>query len=167
MADYSRIYRTGDYARIVKGIVIYEGRTDSQIKIRGHRVDLSEVERAVAASPAVDKAVVLCYKPGELSQVNNEHKKLKKENHFFNAFHVFPFHPLLALFQALVSFVTPRGNTLISGLQIESHLETILPSYMVPHVIVIDSIPQLVNGKTDRQTLLKQYELLNNGEKID
>lgn len=48
---------------------MYEGRTDSQIKVRGHRVDLTEVEKIVATAPAVDKAVVLCYKPGELSQV--------------------------------------------------------------------------------------------------
>lgn len=66
---YSTVYRTGDYARIVKGNVIYEGRTDSQIKIRGHRVDLAEVEKSVSSAFAVDKAVVLCYKPGELSQV--------------------------------------------------------------------------------------------------
>ncbi|XP_012260082.2 mycosubtilin synthase subunit C [Athalia rosae] len=133
--EYSRIYRTGDYARIIKGIVIYEGRTDAQIKVRGHRVDLSEVERAVGASPAVDKAVVLCYKPGELSQ-------------------------------ALISFVTAKNNTQISGLQIESFLQTVLPPYMIPQVIVIDTIPLLVNGKTDRQTLLKQYESLNYEEEF-
>lgn len=40
---------------------MYAGRTDSQIKIRGHRVDLQEVERAVSAVQGVDKAVVLCY----------------------------------------------------------------------------------------------------------
>lgn len=68
-SEYSVIFRTGDYARIDRGIVYYEGRTDSQIKIRGHRVDLSEVEKAFVNVAEVDKAVVLCYKPGELSQV--------------------------------------------------------------------------------------------------
>lgn len=68
--EYPRIFRTGDYAKIVKGSVIYEGRVDSQIKIRGHRVDLTEVEKAIAGVSKVDKVVVLCYKPGELSQVN-------------------------------------------------------------------------------------------------
>lgn len=70
-AEYPRIFRTGDYAKIVKGSVIYEGRVDSQIKIRGHRVDLTEVERTIARIPDLDKVVVLCYKPGELSQVNS------------------------------------------------------------------------------------------------
>lgn len=69
-AEYPRIFRTGDYAKIVKESVIFEGRVDSQIKIRGHRVDLTEVEKVVARISNIDKVVVLCRKPGELSQVN-------------------------------------------------------------------------------------------------
>lgn len=45
--SYERVYRTGDFAKIEDGVLIYEGRTDSQVKIRGHRVDLAEVEKAV------------------------------------------------------------------------------------------------------------------------
>lgn len=71
IADHSCLYRTGDFARLVKGTIIYEGRTDSQVKVRGHRVDLSEVENAVAAVPGIDKSVVLCYRPGETEQVTN------------------------------------------------------------------------------------------------
>lgn len=67
--EYSRIYCTGDYAKISKGVIIYEGRVDSQIKVRGHRVDLTEVEKAISRIPEIDGVVVLCYKPGELSQV--------------------------------------------------------------------------------------------------
>lgn len=48
---------------------MYEGRVDSQIKVRGHRVDLTEVEKAISRIPEIDGVVVLCYKPGELSQV--------------------------------------------------------------------------------------------------
>lgn len=81
IAEYSVIFRTGDYARIDRGIVHYEGRTDAQIKVRGHRVDLSEVEKAFTSVPPVDKAVVLCYKPGELSQVRKyKQKKLITNN---------------------------------------------------------------------------------------
>jgi acyl-coenzyme A synthetase/AMP-(fatty) acid ligase len=69
-AGYPRIFRTGDYAKIVKGSIIFDGRVDSQIKIRGHRVDLTEVEKVIARIPDIDKVVVLCYKPGELTQVN-------------------------------------------------------------------------------------------------
>nr|XP_053634702.1 uncharacterized protein LOC128690171 [Cherax quadricarinatus] len=66
--DYSVLYRTGDFGRIVDGVVVYEGRTDSQIKIRGHRVDMNEVELAMLKVDNVDKVHVLCYRPGEVNQ---------------------------------------------------------------------------------------------------
>ncbi|XP_054273194.1 beta-alanyl-bioamine nonribosomal peptide synthetase ebony [Macrosteles quadrilineatus] len=67
--DMSRLYHTGDYGRLVKGTVLYEGRTDSQVKVRGHRVDLAEVDAALSKLPQVEKAAVLCYKPGEVDQM--------------------------------------------------------------------------------------------------
>lgn len=53
--DFGRLYRTGDFGILHKGVILYAGRTDSQVKIRGHRVDLQEVERAVSAVQGVDK----------------------------------------------------------------------------------------------------------------
>jgi len=66
-----RMYQTGDYGKIVNGVLLYEGRTDSQIKVRGHRVDLNEVETAIhqLQDSGIDKLTVQCYKPGETEQV--------------------------------------------------------------------------------------------------
>lgn len=64
------LYGTGDYVQLRRdnGLLYYEGRCDSQVKVRGHRVDLSEIEKAVVCLQGVDKAVILCYKPNEAAQ---------------------------------------------------------------------------------------------------
>jgi acyl-coenzyme A synthetase/AMP-(fatty) acid ligase/acyl carrier protein len=56
----ARMYRTGDRARYRSdGTIEYLGRRDSQIKVRGFRIELSEVESALAAHPDVTKAVAV------------------------------------------------------------------------------------------------------------
>lgn len=64
------MFRTGDLGRIKDFLIFYEGRQDSQIKIRGQKVDLTEIERAVSELPSV-QAVVACYKSKEHQQVKD------------------------------------------------------------------------------------------------
>ena len=63
-----RLYRTGDLARCLPGgTVEYLGRIDFQVKIRGHRVELGEVEAALAAHPGVLQAAAALTPGGELA----------------------------------------------------------------------------------------------------
>ncbi|MGE6386949.1 non-ribosomal peptide synthase/polyketide synthase [Pseudomonas sp. NPDC078416] len=55
-----RLYRTGDLARWrADGVVEYLGRLDHQIKLRGLRVEIGEIEAALLDHPAVNEAVVI------------------------------------------------------------------------------------------------------------
>lgn len=58
--EHGRFYRTGDFARLREDNVLeFAGRRDQQIKIRGFRVELAEVETALAAHPALRECVVV------------------------------------------------------------------------------------------------------------
>ncbi|HEX6188588.1 MAG TPA: amino acid adenylation domain-containing protein [Pyrinomonadaceae bacterium] len=58
--DDKRFYRTGDFARLRRdGMLEFAGRRDQQIKIRGFRVELAEVETALAAHPELRECVVV------------------------------------------------------------------------------------------------------------
>lgn len=65
------------------------------------------------------------------------------------------------MFQTLIAFVTTTNGSSTCGQKIEGFLQATIPPYMLPQVVVVDNIPLLTNGKTDRQALLKQYESSN------
>lgn len=55
-----RMFRTGDLGRLLPdGCLLYLGRNDSRVKVRGYRVEIAEVEAALASLPAVREAAVV------------------------------------------------------------------------------------------------------------
>lgn len=87
-----RAYCTGDIGRYLdNGRIVYLGRKDNQVKVRGHRIELEEVDNALLSLPAVCNAMT-CYQPkengGELitflisdSELNIEELKLSLEDY--------------------------------------------------------------------------------------
>jgi len=58
----ARMYRTGDLVRVLSsGDVEFLGRSDHQVKLRGFRVELGEIEAQLLAAPGVREAVVLAH----------------------------------------------------------------------------------------------------------
>ena len=59
--DYGHLYRTGDLGHLDgEGLLVFEGREDTQVKIHGHRVELGEIEYALEQLPWIDQAAVTC-----------------------------------------------------------------------------------------------------------
>jgi non-ribosomal peptide synthetase-like protein len=120
-----RIYRTGDLGRLRDdGEIEYLGRIDTQVKIRGYRIELTEIESVILESDEVRKVVV---SPWQDDQGNTE----------------------LAAWCELAP-----GYAQIDQSVLRSRLRGRLPAYMMPaYVEVVDRIPLLANGKTDRNSL--------------
>jgi len=66
----ARLYRSGDIARLLAdGTLEYAGRCDDQVKLRGFRVELSEIEYALQFHPAIADAVVRVFGQGSADKI--------------------------------------------------------------------------------------------------
>jgi len=64
-ATDERLYKTGDLAKqLADGNYLFVGRSDSQIKSRGHRIELGEIENALQAVPTIDDSAVVAVESG-------------------------------------------------------------------------------------------------------
>ena len=122
-----RIYRTGDLARIDdRGEIVYLGRADAEVKIRGHRVDLGEVESVLMRADGVHTAAV---------------KHLNSANPGDE----------LAGYLVPQPGVSRSGERLTA---LHERLREVLPPYMVPTFLEwVDELPMLPSGKVDRKQL--------------
>ncbi|MDD9942965.1 MAG: amino acid adenylation domain-containing protein [Myxococcales bacterium] len=125
----SRIYRTGDLGmRAPEGTLIHLGRLDSQVQLRGHRIELGEVAAALGAAPAVAAAEVL-FRPATDRDRDDA---------------------------ALVAFVVPQDAAAPPATDaLRRWLGRRLPSYMLPALFVaVERLPLTPHGKLDRSALL-------------
>jgi thioesterase domain-containing protein len=123
-----KLYRTGDEVRYRDdGEIEYLRRLDFQVKVRGHRIELGEVEYCAAQYPGVKQAVAM---------VRNDRGGD----------------------QRLVCYVVLDRSAILSPAELRAALYEKLPSFMVPVIAVLESLPLTENGKIDLARLPEPAE---------
>lgn len=122
-----RFYRTGDIGyRDESGLLHFVGRADSQLKVRGFRVEIGEVEAVIRALPIVHDAAVVAIDGG------------------------------LEGMRLCCSLAPLDSDTTLADVQ--AALRSRLPEYMFPSDwTLVDELPALPNGKTDRKRLRDDF----------
>ncbi|HEY0607598.1 MAG TPA: amino acid adenylation domain-containing protein, partial [Herpetosiphonaceae bacterium] len=146
----ARLYKTGDRARYrVDGVLEFLGRIDHQLKIRGFRVELGEIEAVLSRHPEIREAVVVAEQSGSdtrlIAYVVGEQKNQGTKEQKSTA--ALPSPAAAGEGQGVRA-----GEGLSSTLRI--YLAEYLPDYMIPAVFVtLDALPLNPNGKLDRKAL--------------
>jgi amino acid adenylation domain-containing protein len=124
----AQMYRTGDLARFLpNGNIEYLQRIDNQVKFRGFRIELDEIETTIARYPEVKEVVAIV-----------------RED--------MPDEKTLVGYVVLATEVDTDQHIP----QLRQFLKDKLPDYMVPSILVnLEKIPLTPNGKIDRKALPK------------
>jgi len=133
---YGRLYYTGDLGVLnSSGYVEFIGRKDRQLKIRGYRVELGEIESKLELSTDIKECVVTTLDSLSGSACNHSGKKL------------------IAYYVAAQSTKDSSSNIEAEN-RIKEYLSTQLQDYMVPELyVVIEALPLTSNGKVDYKSL--------------
>jgi amino acid adenylation domain-containing protein len=122
----ARLYRTGDLVkRLPDGNIVFVGRMDGQVKIRGLRVELGEIESAMSGFPGVLQSVVTVISdPAGQKQLVGYVR------------------------------IDPAVSQVFSVADLRVALAQRLPAYMVPpSLLVLEQFPLTSNGKVDKAAL--------------
>ncbi|MBZ4377269.1 non-ribosomal peptide synthetase [Corallococcus sp. AS-1-6] len=133
----SRLYRTGDMARVLEdGSLEFLGRRDYEVKIRGHRVDVRQVEKCMAGHPEVLESAALGWPRGAKTP------------------------------QLLAYIVTKPGHTLsIEDMReyLSARLPTYMVPTLY---LFLPALPRLPNGKLDRLGLPEPKSIEEGGDYV-
>ena len=126
----SRMYRTGDKVlRMPDGRLEYLDRLDHQVKIRGLRIELEEIEAVLNQHRLIDESAVIAYHYQIGSQQDKGHTQL-------------------------VAYLVCKDWTACHEAEVKRHLYERLPDYMVPAIFIsLDAMPLSPSGKRDCKAL--------------
>ncbi|WAL51075.1 enterobactin non-ribosomal peptide synthetase EntF [Klebsiella variicola subsp. tropica] len=129
-APGERMYRTGDVARwLTNGAVEYLGRSDDQLKIRGQRIELGEIDRVMSALPDVAQAVSHACVFNQAAAIGGDARQL-------------------------VGYLVSDSGLPLDTAALKARLTEQLPPHMVPVVLMqLADLPLSANGKLDRKAL--------------
>ena len=129
-APGERMYRTGDVARwLTNGAVEYLGRSDDQLKIRGQRIELGEIDRVMSALPDVAQAVSHACVFNQAAATGGDARQL-------------------------VGYLVSDSGLPLDTAALKARLAEQLPPHMVPVVLMqLADRPLSANGKLDRKAL--------------
>jgi amino acid adenylation domain-containing protein len=127
----ARMYRTHDLARyLADGNLLFLGRNDHQIKLRGFRIEPGEIEARMAEHAGVGECIVIAVGEGVDKRLVGYVVPAEKES----------------------MRSQEDAERLVATLR--AHLSASLPDYMVPAAfVVLEAMPLTPNGKIDRKAL--------------
>ncbi len=156
----ARLYRTGDRVRYLPdGNIEYLGRLDHQVKLRGMRVELGEIESVLLRHPAVRQVVVMAREdvPGATPRPPARGGPTIPDGSPGDANVRSIVEPPLAggLGEIrLIAYIVSREEQPATPDELRSHALQYLPDYMLPSAFVmLAALPLTPNGKVDRQAL--------------
>ena len=134
------IYKTGDIGRLLHdGNIVFCGRNDKQVKLRGIRIELDEIEKRVLEFDGIVNCLVE-YK-------ETEHVEKAETNS--------------GIYDEQIIIIYYITDDVIDENLLKFYLKQHLPSYMVPNYFIkINEIPLNKNGKVDYSGLPDYKELL-------
>ncbi|KAI9691601.1 MAG: NRPS [Bathelium mastoideum] len=144
-----RFYKTGDLVRYdVDGTMIYLGRKDTQVKVRGQRLELGEAEYHLTTDPSIEHGVVLMPTAGPCA------KHLTAIMSLQNSAAAIPSSSELQL--------THKDQASQWLPKIRERLGSYLPVYMVPTKwIFLQKLPLSSSGKLDRRQVANFVESMD------
>lgn len=138
----SRLYKTGDLGKYrFNGEVQILGRIDHQVKVRGVRIEIGEIEHHLNRCDFIEESIII-----DMKDSGGER--------FLVCFYI-----VKDIFKNSFSHINELKNI---EKTIRCHLRRFLPDQMIPSFLIrIEKIPLTVNGKADRKSLEKLFDQFN------